>query len=44
MFTILATASENEVKRVIVNLNDGASGKDGVIAKTLQIAMVTPIC
>ena len=42
----LTPASENEVKRVIANLNDGATRKDGVTAKTLKIvsdAVVTLI-
>ena len=42
----LTPASENEVKRVIANLNDGSPGKDGVTAKTLKTvsdAMATPI-
>ena len=46
MLTIFNTRSENEVKSVIANLNDGAPGKDGVTAKTLKIvsdAVVTPI-
>ena len=32
----LAPASENEIKRVIANLNDGSPAKDGVTAKTLK--------
>ena len=32
----LTPASENEIKRVIANLNDGSPGKDGVIANTLK--------
>ena len=42
----LTPASENEVKRVIANLNDGSPGKDGVTAKTLKTvsdAVATPI-
>ena len=45
MFTILTPASENEVKSVIANLNDGSPGKDGVTAKTLKTvsdAVATP--
>ena len=30
------SASENDIKRVIANLNDEAPGKDGVTAKTLK--------
>ena len=32
----LTPASENEVKRVIANLNDGSPGKDGVTAKNVK--------
>ena len=42
----LTPASENEVKCVIANLNDGSPGKDGVTAKTLKTvsdAVATPI-
>ena len=42
----LTPASENEVKRVIANLNDGSPGKDGVTTKTLKTvsdAVATPI-
>ena len=42
----LTPASENEVKRVIANLNDGSPEKDGVTAKTLKTvsdAVATPI-
>ena len=42
----LTPASENEVKRVIANLNDGSPWKDGVTAKTLKTvsdAVATPI-
>ena len=46
MFTILTPASENEVKRVIANLNYGSPAKDGITAKTLKTvsdAVATPI-
>ena len=42
----LAPASENEIKRVIANLNDGSPGTDGVTATTLKTvsdAVATPI-
>ena len=42
----LIPASENEVKRVIANLNDGSPGKDGVTAKSLKTVsdpVATPI-
>ena len=42
----LTPTSENEVKRVIANLNDGSPGKDGVTAKALKTvsdAVATPI-
>ena len=34
MLTILTPASENEVKCVTANVDDGAPGKDDVTAKT----------